>query len=1103
MSVLKRYNGTNWETVGPAISSQELNDIKNSFNDLSSSFNIITMDQFELGGLYQATGLPYSGSHFRSKDFIPFNDDIYIVFDKPSQVSGESGSLQIFCYNENKELINRYDIYRNVGVHKIYGYEGCIYIKIMVNSPSQDIRHFDGMYIYIKNSNFLTWLKYQKIYSTSDDKKIFWQHKFIDSSSFVTEEGYIRTEGIMRNGEYRNCLCSYDIPVNQYTVLFFNGIDELFETGLTASVCLFFYNSGNYIGKKWVRYSDTYGIKKYYNQPIPLNVETMRIVIYAISTTPATYLPLELGDMLNFTVEDYYSELHYKNDCHGIKELELDYIDNQAAIYSNISSNSLDISMTKLYPMPKDGLHIYHTDSILHQLKFYNKNADGKFVPAVDYPYCYYQTDYVNSFTGRSVYYPYVDNLYFAMNVQKWNKDINPKEHIHLITGHIQDNGGRLPNLQPAAIYISKETNDYNRDGQKLCIFGGSEWNRRNLNSPWINAFDSYTRSYCSILRLKDVNKIVVNPQYHAVARVYKINNDNKTAEIVDEVFGVGEYRDNYYQLIQENITHQIGGVNIIDFSKYNFEGFIVLGIQHSFEEVQSESSILTAKAPSHGILRDYEEVYNSVFVEWKAGVNVTYDGSMPAIARKNIDTIMHNTFISSYPNKLYSDSGYGNWSNPDAKRSLPIIPEEKVTGWWYCGSNHCSVPYMNINPKSYITASKNPHSRVYVPKLDGTGSMNNLYGTVCSSTSSLVCGFPCGNETFSYCSREMPYVDYHDFENIESFQAGDIFASGKFLPNDDDPTSGSYGHVLYITEIVRINGEVFCVNAFENGQPMIRFRTFTNMSAYKDYQTIKVPNFENEADIFTFFSLEGYMVNRPYAILARPKSKYYKTFRDAYDSKYEVQDYPVTSIMCDRGTDSVYCIGEYMSLTVTDGTTTIILQNETSTRVVDLTTYESTTYDNDVVYNVTGMIVEPGYYQIKVNNQVMESFFVPQKRYIYGELDEVNHTCTTYFEPSEENDEVVAIGLYYQQPTSDSKDRPNFYWDIDTTTVIQDNADPHNGMCTFVNRDKITFCDEITRPIHLARIIRRTPYGTYWLQVSFTTGNHWQQAGNNLVQIQ
>lgn len=1094
MSVLKRYNGTNWETVGPAISSQELNDVKNSFNDLSSSFNIITMDQFEVGGLYQATGLPYSGSNFRSKDFIPF-DDIYVVFDKLTSVLDEPGNLQIFCYDENKEFIGRYDLYRNIGIHKVYGCEGCRYIKIMVNSFSKDIRHFDGMHIYIKNSNFLTWLKYQEIYSTLGNKKIFWQHKFINHTSSATTE-----EGKMRDGEYRNCLCSYDIPVNQYTVLFFNGIDELFETGLFASVCLFFYNSGNYISKRWVRYIDgsTNVVYKYYNQLIPPNVETMRIEIYANGT-----VPLELGDMVNFTVEDYYSELHYKEDCHGIKELELDYIDNQWASYYNMSNNHNSTSMTRLYPMPKDGLRICHTDSVLHQLKFYNKDIDGKFVPAVDYPYCYYKTSYIDSFSGRSVYYPYADNLYFTISVRKWNKDINPKEHIHLITGHIQDNGGRLPNLQPATIYISKETDDYNRDGQRLCIFGSGEWNRRNGNAPWINAFDSYTRSYCSILRLKDVNKIVVNPQYHAVARIYKINNDDKTAEIVDEIFGIGEYRDSYYQQIQENITHQIGGVNIIDFSKYNFEGFIVLGIQHSFEEAQSEPSTLTAKAPSHGILRDYEEVYNSVFVEWKAGVNVTYDGSMPAIARKNIDTIMHNTFISSYPNKLYSDSGYGNWSNSNTKRPFPTIPEERVTGWWYNGSNHCNVPYMHITPKSYITASKNPHSRVYVPQLGGTGSMNNLYGSVCSSTSSLVCGFPCGNETFTYCSREMPYVDYRDFENIESFQAGDIFASGKFLPNDDDPTSSSYGHVLYITEIVRINGEVFCVNAFENGQPMLRFRTFTNMSAYKDYQTIKVPNFENEVNIFTFFSLEGYMVDRPYAILARPKSKYYKTFRDAYNSKYEVQDYPITSIMCDRGTDSVYCIGEYMSLTVTDGTTTITLQNETSTRVIDLTTYESTTYDNDVVYNVTGMITEPGYYQIKVNNQVMESFFVPQKRYIYGELDTINHTCTTYFDPSEEEDEVIAIGLYYQQPALDSKDRPNFYWDIDTTTVIQNSADPHNGMCTFVNRDEIKFCDEITRPVHLAKIIRRTSYGTYCIQYSFTTQKHQQQAGANGVLIQ
>ena len=1091
MSVLKRYNGTSWETVGPAISSQELNDIKDSLKDLSSSFNIITMDQFEPGGLYVADGTPYPGYHFRSKDFIPFNDNIYVVFDSISQVPDVSGNLQIYCYDENKILLHYYAILReDIGVYKISGVEGCKYIKIMIIDRPQNKDIFNGMVIYTKDSNFLMWEQYQNTYLKSN--KFLWKHRIVNQNT----------------GEYagfnRYALVSYDILIEPYMIIKFSGIEELFNNNDIESASIYFYdNEDNYLTKKWLCYNNQDGSKyQSYIKLSPAVTNKMRIYI----TSNNRPLQFEIVDLINYTTETFCSDLHFKTECHGIKEIDLDFIDNLQSVFIEGQADIYglpSISTTKLYPMPKDGLHVYHTDSILHQLKFYNKDVDGKFVPAVDYPYCYYQTNYNGSFTGRSVYYPYADNLYFTLNVQKWTKEINPKEHIHLITGHIQDNGGRLPNLQPATMYISKETDDYNRDGQRLCIFSSSEWNRRNGNAPWINAFDSYTRSYCSILRLKDVNKIVVNPQYHAVARVYKINNDDKTAEIVDEIFGIGEYRDSYYQQIQENITHQIGGVNIIDFSKYNFEGFIVLGIQHSFEEVQSEPSTLTAKVPSHGILRDYEEVYNSVFVEWKAGINVTYDGSMPAIARKNIDTIMHNTFISSYPDKLYSDSGYGNWSNPDAKRPLPTIPEERVTGWWYCGSNHCSVPYMHITPKSYITASKNPHSRVYVPQLGGTGSVNNLYGSVCSSNSSLVCGFPCGNETFAYCSREMPYVDYRDFENIESFQAGDIFASGKFLPNDDDPISGSYGHVIYITEIVRINGEVFCVNAFESSQPVIRFRTFTNMSAYKDYQTIKIPNFENEVNIFNFFSLEGYMVDRPYAILARPKSKYYKTFRDAYNVKYETQDYPVTSIMCDRGTDSVYCIGEYMSLTVTDGTTTITLQNETSTRVIDLTTYESKIYDNDVVYNVTGMIVEPGYYQIKVNNQVMESFFVPQKRYIYGERDTINHTCTTYFDPSEEEDEVIAIGLYYQQPALDSKDRPNFYWDIDTTTVIQNSADPHNGMCTFVNRDEIKFCDEITRPIHLARVLRRTPYGTYWLQVSFTSGNHWQQAGNNSVLIQ
>ena len=67
---------------------------------------------------------------------------------------------------------------------------------------------------------------------------------------------------------------------------------------------------------------------------------------------------------------------------------------------------------------------------------------------------------------------------------------------------------------------------------------------------------------------------------------------------------------------------------------------------------------------------------------------------------------------------------------------------------------------------------------------------------------------------------------------------------------------------------------------------------------------------------------------------------------------------------MCDRGTDAVYCIGEYMTLTVMDGTTTFDLYKDNAwIKSVNLSSYNSTTYNDCIVYDVTNMFNSPGYY--------------------------------------------------------------------------------------------------------------------------------------------
>lgn len=724
---------------------------------------------------------------------------------------------------------------------------------------------------------------------------------------------------------------------------------------------------------------------------------------------------------------------------------------------------------TDMIEIPKGGMYIYAMSGGSYRICFFKKDANGNYIPATDYSY--YKSH--NNKDRHAMYFPYKKDIYF----QLLQVSSSPLGSVYMSYGAVELANGRLPNLFNIAMYQK-----YFDGEEHLCFDNG-----RNLVT--------YGRFYGSILRLQDVDKIVAAPPYSIVARIYRIDKKNKQIIYEKDIFATTDH-------IKESAG--IAGVSMIDLSKYDYDGYAVIGIVGQItENDQGRYSV-----PYMGMLGKYKDVQESVGVIWKPNVSVTYDSNIPAAVKNNIEVITQNTFAPNLK-ASFEDGGYSNWNR---KAIVPIPAMGKVNSWWYGGNNFFNVPHMHVTPISYITASKNRHSRVYVAKGERSKpkspNYEGIYGSVCSATVSVLLGLPCGVETAQYLSKEVSDMDYFEFKSLDQLKVGDIFArsSGK-----------SYGHVIYLAEKIFINGQLFCINSFEGYAPWIGWNTYINHSGYSNY-TMKSPAHDN----FNFLSFKSSRwfgddrktekSNKNYKIIARPRNNILKTIRDAY-GPYDIQDYPVTSIMCDRGTDAVYCLGEYLGLTVTDGTTAIQVHKDGKQySTIILSSHQGKTYSDGTVYDVSSEFTEPGYYELYVGKDKKESFYIPPTRSleVHGITgDEKNNLLLFEKDDCDDvtgelKDEVVAIGVYYiDLDRADVTIPLYFYSRKDTHTVYEGDK----GLCQFkFPKMNKRYNGMACEPIDV-RVLRRTKYGTYW--VSTRSGNNWsdgkyhvkQRAGSNYTE--
>ena len=745
----------------------------------------------------------------------------------------------------------------------------------------------------------------------------------------------------------------------------------------------------------------------------------------------------------------------------------------------HFTSNSMFSLATNIREIPESGIYVYSKDNKTYFPVFYKKNNNGEYVvieSAEDYPYY----DHM-SYEHRATYFPYKKGIYYALKPEDRTQDGD----IFVAYGEVTESGGRLPNCS-----LMDVLQDSRNGTDPKFIF-------RDGVTTTLSRFDFYG----SILRLEDVDKIVAAPYYSLFYSLYKINDEKKTIELVEEKCAAADY----------NVSNDgIAGFSLLDFSDYNFKGYILLGIRAATcEKVVGEQNIHRFSSAPVGMLNLFNDAQKMVYVQWKKNVSVTYDSKIPTKVKNNIDVIINNTFAPDLMATINGeDGGYSNWSMADKdedKRYIPIPAMGKVNGWWYCGSNEYNVPLMHVNPISYITASKNRHSRVYVARgphsgTSGATSCNNLYGSVCSSTVGLLLGLPAGYDTADLVSEfQKDLFTFRNYETCEDLQPGDLLGRMNF-------GNGGF-HVIYVAEVVSINGEIFSINAFEGNPPIIGWDFYINHKAHADYSCPRGTNIMN----FKSSKKISYSEHRHHIRIARPKKETIKTIQEAYGPYDLLEDYPVSEIMCDRGTDAVYCLGEYLGLTVTDSTISSIklVKDGDTTNPILFDLAESRTInsysdgqghaDMEKVYDICDAISDYGYYEVYLQDYQditektrKESFYIAKPRKITREIVDDGKNIIIRFDPDEvvngKLDEVKSFGISYQLDEGVDRERWIHYYVVNQTLV--------DGKCQLIIPRRTVWADNKERTARAAVMLRRTPYGTYRIRLNLKTNNQLQRAG-------
>jgi hypothetical protein len=510
----------------------------------------------------------------------------------------------------------------------------------------------------------------------------------------------------------------------------------------------------------------------------------------------------------------------------------------------------------------------------------------------------------------------------------------------------------------------------------------------------YIGAYLTAQYLYGSVVRLEDVKRIVSSSKYSLSAWIY-----DQDDTLLDAVYGAAMF------------GAAVGGVHEIDLTGYNeTDGYAVIAIAST--QTRDGSNI---KSDTMGCLARHDDVLNNVFVEYTNKTVISHKPGMPTVIGKNIETLKKLQFPT-----VLAHNYRGNWTSINFK----LNEMRNASLGFYNGNAVADVPFSNVTMKSYATAAQNINSRVYVGNWikPNPGATPYGYGMICSNLPQILCGIE--EQTDSYGFWIFNGYMGHETETFDMTTIADKLKPGDWMHGRTTSIEKIDYHVGLVTDIIYVNGAPFCVEFIESYPPMLRYRYMYLSEPYKRFNREY-----SEAEATDDF----------YCLLSRPPVNAISLIKDKWDTDI---DYSVGTLMCDRGTDSVYCMGNehcYITIADPDITSISIRVNGTQKKSIVLADRTKITMSANApeAIDIISDIQEcgAGYYTLIPNNKetAQESFYVPQTP--STATIELTDNGETYTITPDDSQEIVQIWARYFARTGGGEEGEgtDYYYNPDT----------------------------------------------------------------------
>lgn len=705
--------------------------------------------------------------------------------------------------------------------------------------------------------------------------------------------------------------------------------------------------------------------------------------------------------------------------------------------------------VTVPFKMPKSGMfvsQVYDKDVAVssqpsHWILFYKLNSYGEFEPANDYEYA--NTDFTVSppnpmMTRLGLYFPYAENLYCVVKVLG---TVTLENQVRMTCGNVRANNGRVTNLAPVSI-VQKSAQ--NPDP----VYGTEYYPTFRLQANGTYVTEQFL--YATIIRLQDARGISCSPKYSMSAWFYQEDG----TWIADETIRGVSFSD-------KTIT----GVNHIDFEHVGKTGWAVVVVRSTMTATTPEAGGSTTifNDPSMGVFGMYDDVVSNLFVEYYNGTIISHAHGMHPTLAKN---------IRAFKNMKFDRVMSFKYGGPVTSIRMRMDEMKNATLAFYAGRMYVNSPLQNMSAKSYATALKNFNSAVY--RSDWTTGIEQYgFGYVCNNLPPVLFGYPWAARAASWYTEEAEYPGFTYHRNWDYMTEFDEIRVGDWLlgenPNNAD------AHVVLITDVIYINGEFVCFEVMESFPPTTRYRYFF----------VSEPLIRYNAE---------YSVNEPlgtyFDLLVHPDYSSIKTLSESFGSLET--DYEVGTLMCDRGTDSVYTAHQehcYITINDEEMSSFAVYKDGTPVDTVTLASATKVSFGDHPLkaVDIIDIIAAngSGYYTLVPNNKAtaQESFYVAPDQTITtvparnSESPQLNTVTVT---PSNTDNVVYMIANYV--PADSSVTNTN------RCRITHIKSEMNNG--SWVIDRHVTYMGD-QYDYNWCEVIYKTDYGTYMVRLDGDSGNY------------